>query len=159
MAVTALRDAWSQRSAGERRVLGALALGVVAIMVLALVWLPLERERTRLREALPAQRASIATLEAQGHEALRLRAMPVASIATGTPLASLATNAGGLPGASITVLDSRRVRVSGADVGFASLLDWLRGAQITHGMRVDTAHLEALPVRGRVRVELLLAKD
>ena len=158
--MTLVRDAWGRRSARERSVLLGIAAFVVAAMVMSLAWLPLERERTRLRDSLPAQRASLAALEDQAREVLRLKAMPpVANRVAATPLASLATNGGGLPGASIVVLDARRVRLSGTDVGFAALLEWLRGAGATHGMRVDTAHLEALPTRGRVRVDLVLAKD
>jgi general secretion pathway protein M len=159
MEMTRLREAWDGRSPRERSVILGLATFAVAALVISLGWLPLQRERARLRTALPELRASVAALEGQAHEVQRLRALPASATASSTPLASLATNAGGLPGASITVLDPRRVRVTGGDVGFAALLEWLRGAQATHGMRVDTAHLEALPARGRVRVELVLVKD
>ena len=62
-------------------------------------------------------------------------------------------------GAQFSVLDDRRVRVTGADVSFAALLEWLRNAQATHGVRVESARLEALPASGRVRAELLLARS
>jgi general secretion pathway protein M len=156
--MSALRDTWAQRSPRERAVL-AWGAALLAVALLAgLVWLPLERQRTRLANALPAARASLAALERDAQEVQRLRSVPAAAATTAAPLASLATNGGGLAGSSITVLDARRVRVSGADVSFAGLLDWLRNAQASHGMRVEAGRVEALPVKGRVRVELTLAK-
>jgi type II secretory pathway component PulM len=63
-----------------------------------------------------------------------------------------------VPGAQIVVLDERRVRLTGADVAFAALLDWLGSARATHGMRVETARLEPLSP-GRVRAELTLTRS
>ena len=125
----------------------------------AFAWLPLDRERARLERELPALRGSIANLEREAQEVKRLRALPPAQARAATPLASLATNAGGLPGARINVLDERRVRIAGDDVSFAALLDWLRAAQASHGMRVETARIERLPAAGRVRVDLLAARS
>jgi type II secretory pathway component PulM len=86
--------------------------------------------------------------------------MPASAATAGAPapLATLATNGGGLPGAQISVLDDRRVKVTGGDVAFGPLLEFLRNAQVTHGMRVESARLQALPAAGRVRAELLLAR-
>jgi len=151
---------WHARAPSERRILAILAAVVGAVLVAGLVWLPLERTRSRLAVELPQLRASIATLERDAEEVKRLRASPTtATPAQGAaPLATLATNAGGLPGAQMTVLDERRVRLAGDDVGFGALLEWLRNAQATHGMRVETAKLEARPAPGRVRAELVLAR-
>ena len=91
-------------------------------------------------------------------EVKRLRSQPVAPAGTAAPLASLATNAGGLPGAQVTVMDERRVRVTGADVSFTALLEWLRAGEATHRVRVESARLEALPAPGRVRVEMVVAR-
>lgn len=156
--MNALRDLWDRRSPGERRVLAwGMALLVLALAA-ALAWLPLERNRARLQGEIPALRASVATLERDAQEVQRLRAMPPVTRQAAGPLASLATDGGGLAGATITVLDAKRVRVVGNDVGFGALLEWLRNAQASQGMQVDTARIEALPARGRVRVELVLAK-
>ena len=151
--------AWRERSAAERRAIAIGVLGVAAVLLVAFVWLPLERLRTRLAQELPAMRASLAALEADAQEAKRLRAMPPVAARTDAPLATLATNAGGLAGAQVTVIDERRVRLTGTDVGFAALLEWLRAAQATHGMRVDSARLDALPTAGRVRAELVLSRS
>lgn len=153
-----LGDAWRQRSPHERRILAAVAIAVAAILLATFAWLPLERQRARLAAELPKLRGSIAALERDAAEVKRLRALPPAPPRGASPLAALATDAGGLPGARITVMDERRVRVSGGDVGFASLLEWLRAAQATHGMRVESAQLEALAAPGRVRAEIVLTR-
>ena len=137
--------------------MGALAVG--ALLVVALVWLPLERARTRLAADLPRLRAEVAALQRDADEVKRLRALPVSNPSSASPLASLATNGGGLAGAQLAVLDERRVRVTGADVSFAGLLEWLRNAQATHGVRVESARLDALPAPGRVRAELVLSRS
>jgi type II secretory pathway component PulM len=148
---------WSARSSRERRVLRAIAVLVAGLLAL-LVWMDSERARARLNAELPRLRASIAALERDASEVQRLRALPVAAAGAQSPLATLATNGGGLPGAQISILDERRVKVTGGDVGFGLLLEWLRNAQATHGMRVESARLDALPTTGRVRAELLLTR-
>lgn len=152
-------QAWQARGAGERRVATIVAALAALALLVAFVWLPLERSRTRLAAELPKLRASLAGLQRDADEVKRLRALPVAAPAASAPLASLATNGGGLAGAQMTVIDARRVRLVGADVGFGALLEWLRNAQLTHGMRVESARIDALPAPGRVRAELVLARS
>lgn len=159
-----LARAWNERSEGERRALGLLAAVAAIALLAAFAWLPMERARARLARDLPALRASIALLERDAAEVARLRAMPVpaptASSATAGPqsLAALATNGGGLAGAQIAVLDAKRVRVSGPDIGWQALLEWLGSAEATHAMRVESARLDALAAPGRVRAELVLSR-
>jgi len=151
---------WHDRSPFERRVLGALAAFCVVALVIALGWLPLERTRTRLKAEIPTLRASIAALERQADEVRRLRALPAAAPSPAEPLASLTTAAGAgtPPGAQLSVLDGKTVVLTGADVAFGTLLEWIASAQATQGLRVQAAHIEALPAAGRVRAELKLAR-
>lgn len=151
-------DAWSARSPGERRVIAIAAALALAMLVAAFAWLPLERSRSRMEAELPRLRASIATLERQAAEVKRLRAMPAAARAAATPLNALATTHP-LPGAQLAALDDQRVRVTGTDVGFGALLDWLAAVQGAHGLRVESARLDALPMAGRVRAELILTRS
>lgn len=148
---------WENRSARERRVIVSLAV-LAALVVLFTMWLQAERTRERLAGQLPQLRASLAALERDAQEVKRLRALP-APVPSATPLASIATNAGGVPGAQVSVIDERRVRLTGSDVSFAALLEWLGNARATHGMRVESARLEALAAPGRVRAELVLARS
>ncbi len=150
---------WEQRTPRERAVLAAGAGALALLLVLALVWLPLERARTRLARELPVLRASVATLQRQADEVQRLRALPAVAGESAGPLATLAAGgASGLPGAQLAVLDGRHVRVAGSDVGFAPLLEWLASAQAAHGLHVETARIDALPATGRVRVDITLAR-
>lgn len=144
----------------RKTIVAAATIAVIAILV-AFVWLPLERTRSRLAAQLPALRASIATLEAQAEEAKRLRSMPPKTSSASEPLASLVTQGGGgaLPGAQIAVLDGQRVRVTANDVAFGALLEWLAAAQSAQGLRVESAQIDALAVPGRVRAELRLTRS
>jgi general secretion pathway protein M len=156
-----LVHAWQRRTESERRTLAIVGVVAALALVAAFAWLPLERTRARLEAELPRLRASIAALERDANEVKRLRALPPASapsVQRTAPLASLATYAGGVPGAQITVIDGRRARLAGDDVSFASILEWIRNAQASHGMRVESARVEALPAAGRVRAEIILAR-
>lgn len=157
--MNAVAQAWNARAPRERQVIAiaGAALGVVLLATLA--WLPLERTRARLAQQMPALRASIAALERDAREVKRLRAMPERKAVAASPLAALAAGGGGLAGAQVVVLDDRRVRVSGADVAYGALLEWLGDAQASHGLRVESAKLDALPAPGRVRAELVLARS
>jgi general secretion pathway protein M len=132
------------------------------MLVVALVWLPLERARVRLNAELPQLRASTAALRRDAGEVRRLKAMPATVPANPSPLAPLiGANAWAreLPGVQLTVPDEKHVRITAADVSFTALLDWLATARAAHGLRVESARIEALPLPGRVRAELTLARS
>ena len=154
-------EAWRARPERERSFLAAGALVIGVMLYVALVWLPLERMRVRLAADLPELRASIVSLERDAAEVKRLRATPSSIPATRAPLAPLMranTWARELPGVQLTVPDERHVKLSGSDIAFTSLLDWLTTAQAAHGLRVESARIDALPAPGRVRAELTLAR-
>ena len=137
-----------------------IVVAVALAAALLVAWVQAERSRTQLAQELPKLRASIASLERDAEEVRRLRALPLtAAAAPRSPLVMLATDGGGVPNARITVLDERRVRFAGDDVAFGALLDWLRLAQSSHGMRVESARIEALAAAGRVKAELVLARS
>ena len=151
---------WRERSPGERALLGAVGALAALALVIAFVWLPLERARTRLHQPLPELRASLGSLERQADEVRRLRALPPAAASPSEPLVSLLTAGGGrtLPGAQLTVLDGKTLAVQASDVAFGALLEWLAAVQASQGLRVREARLEALPAAGRVRGELKLSR-
>ena len=72
--MTAVASYWRSRPARERSALAAGLVVVGVMLVVALVWLPLERTRQRLASELPHLRASVASLEAQAVEVKKLRA-------------------------------------------------------------------------------------
>jgi type II secretory pathway component PulM len=153
---------WESRPARERSAIAAGLVAVGAMLVVALVWVPLERTRTRLSGELPALRASVEQLRRDGAEAKRLRAMAPTVPVNPSPLAPLiASNAWAreLPGVQVSVPDEKHVKLLAADVGFTALLDWLVTAQAAHGLRVESARIDALPAQGHVRAALVLARS
>ena len=153
---------WNSRSPRERSIVAAGAAILGVMLAVALVWLPLERARVRLAAELPGLRATVLALQRDADEVRRLRALPATIPANPAPLASLiAANswARDLPGVQLTVPDERHVKLTGADVSFTALLDWLAIAQAAHGLRVETARIDALPASGRVRAELTLERS
>jgi general secretion pathway protein M len=153
---------WYARPARERSALTAGLVVLAIMLVVTLVWLPLERTRLRLATDLPRLRASLAALERDAEQVKRLRALPATAPSNPSPLAPLiAANAWAreLPGVQLTVSDEKHVRLTGENIGFGALLDWLATAQAAHGLRVESARIEALPTPGRVRAELTLARS
>jgi len=154
-----LAAAWSRRSAGERRMLAAAAAAAAVLLFAAFVWLPLERARARLEREVPGLRADVAALEGDAQEVRRLRSMPpTAAAAAHRPLAALAAGALAVPpGARLTLADERHLRLAAGDVDFAKLVEWLASTQASEGLRVESARVEALATRGRVRADITLA--
>ena len=157
-----LANLWYSRPLRERSALTAGLVILGFMLLVGPVWVPLERTRTRLNAELPALRASVVALQRDADEVKRLRAMPATMPANPAPLAPLiAANAWArqLPGVQLSVPDEKHVRISGADIGFSALLEWLATAQAAHGLRVESARIEALAAPGRVRAELTLARS
>lgn len=156
-----LADLWYARPERERSALTAGLVVVAIMLVIALVWLPLERTRSRLNAELPRLRASVEQLQLDAAEARRLKAMAPTIPANPMPLAPLLrsnTWARELPGLQLSVPDEKHVKLVAIDVGFTALLDWLVTVQAAHGLRVESARIDALPAQGHVRAELVLAR-
>ena len=151
-----LRDAWQSRTESERAILASVgALAAIALFA-AFAWLPLERARARLSADLPALRASIETMQRQADEAKRLRAVaPAASLHA--PVGQLAASPPA--GAQVAALDAQRVRLSSSDAAFTTLLEWIVAAQASHGLRVESARIDALGAPGRVKADIVLTRS
>lgn len=148
-----LREGRSER---EVRAATAIAIVVGLLIVYAFAWLPLQRARTRLEADLPALRASLATMQRAADEAKRLRALPPAANQQ-APVGSLASSPPA--GTQVTVVDPKRVRVVASDAAFTALLEWMMAAQASHGLRVESARLDALPAAGRVKGDILMSRS
>ena len=150
---------WAQRTPGERRTLligGTLA---AVLLLVTLVWLPLERSRSRMATEIPQLASALATMERQAGEVARVRSMPPLANATTGAVADLSTSIGrALPTAQVTMIDAKRIRLAAADVPYGTLLETIAASQSSLGLRVDTARIEALPAAGRVRAELVLSR-
>jgi len=152
-------DLWRSRPVRERAVLGTGAAVIAVMLAVALVWLPLERSRARLEREVPELRAALDTLQRDAEEAKRLRSIAPVAAQSAAPLATLAAGAvAAPPGARLVLADPGHLRLTGADVAFTQLLEWLAAAASNHGLRVESAHLEALAAPGRVRVDITLAR-
>ena len=146
----------------ERSILSAGAVVAGIMLVVAFVWLPLERLRVRLAHELPLLRASVEQLQRDAEEVRRVRALPATMPGNPPPLAGvIASNAWGreLPGVQLTIPDEKHVRLAGEDIAFGALLDWLTTAQAAHGLRVESARIESTGTIGRVRADLTLARS
>jgi general secretion pathway protein M len=159
--MNALAANWNSRSDAERSRIAAIAALVALLLLVALVWLPLQRESARLDAELPAMRAATATMKRQAELVATLRAAPPRNTAAAQPLASLAGSgalAQALPGAQVTALDERRVRVLANDLAWGTLLEWIANAKAQHGLDVTRARVEALAMAGRVKADLTLER-
>ena len=85
--MTTVVEAWRARPERERSFLAAGALVIGVMLYVGLVWLPLERLRTRLAADLPVLRASIVSLERDAAEVKRLRSTPSSIPQNRLPLA------------------------------------------------------------------------
>ncbi len=151
---------WTARSPRERAVLAAIGALAVALLLFSLVWLPLERNRTRIAVQLPQLRASVAEMRAQAAEVTALRASPAREAGSTPALATLVASGAlvqGLPGARLAALDGKRLKLALDDASWTSLVEWLSAAQSLHGLTVEEATVEALAAAGRVKAEFVLA--
>lgn len=161
--MNAIADTWRQRPPRERAVFVGVAAVAALLLVVAFVWLPLERGRTTLRAEIPRLAGALATMERQREELKLTRALPPATAAAAPAALAAVVASGsiarGVTGAQVTLVDERRVRVVAADASYGAVLEAVAAAQIAHGLRVESARIDALPSRGRVRAELVLAKS
>jgi len=152
---------WRARPARERLAIATVGFVALALLFVAFAWLPLERHRARLAGSLPALRASVVEMRAQAEEVKRLKALPPRPQAASNPaplasLLSAGTLAQGLPGARLSAVDGKRVRLAVDDASWARLVEWMSSAQSLHGLSTETARVEALATAGRVRAELVM---
>ncbi len=156
----ALIQFWRARAPRERLVLAGAAL-LVPALGFAYGWLPMQREVAQLRQTLPQLRAQARQLQQEAQEVARLKARPAAKPEAGSLASAVEqrTLAMGLRGRieSIAPQDAGRVRVVLPQVAFDAWLGWLGELQARHGVRVDSARIEAGDVAGTVRVDAVLA--
>lgn len=157
--MSAIAPLWAARSPGERKAIAVGGSALLLLLVIAFVWLPLERARNRLSAELPALRASVAQMRLEADEVKRLRTLP----ARETPAAAAALSAAGaftqgLPGATTSALDTRRIRLTVADASWNAVIAWVERTQSAYGLSVESATIEALAATGRVRAEIVVAR-
>jgi type II secretory pathway component PulM len=152
-----LERAWQSRTDGERRAIAGLGAAAALVLVVAFAWLPLERARARDAQALPALRASLATMERDAAEVKRLKAVPARGGAAVSSLPSLAAS-NPVPGSQLAAIDDKRMRLTASDVGYAALVEGLASMAASHGLHAESAKIESLPTAGRVSADITLAR-
>lgn len=152
---------WRTRVLRERLVLG----GGVALLVLALgyayAWLPMQREVAQLRQGLPQLRHQAMQLQQDAQEVVRLKTQPAATRGTGNLAGAVEQRALAMGLRehieSITPQDAGHVRVLLPQVAFDAWIVWIGELQTSHGVRVESAHIEAAVAAGMVSVDAVLA--
>lgn len=151
---------WRTRVPRERFVLAGGSALLVLALGFAYAWLPMQRDVALLRQALPQQRAQARQLQQDAQEVARLKAQPAVIRGTGSLAHAVEQNAlaTGLREhiESITPQDTGHVRVLLPQVAFDAWIVWVGELQASHGVRVESAHIEATAAAGMVRVDAVL---
>ncbi len=158
--VEQLRTRWRSLQPRERLVLGIGSPLVAIMLAYGLLWLPLQRELTRLRVSVPQVRAQLEQMRSQAQEVVRLRAQTRDAPSGGNLLTLLERSAQerGLR-QYITRMEPEgqgAVRLGLDAVGFNTLIGWLAELQQQNSVHVDSASISARTESGMVDARLLL---
>ncbi|MBW8306993.1 MAG: type II secretion system protein M, partial [Thiobacillus sp.] len=114
-----------------------------------------------LRQALPQLRVQAQKLQQDAQEVARLKAQPMVTQEAGSLMHAVEQRAlvSGLRERieSITPQDASHVRVVLPQVTFDEWIGWLGELQTSHGVRVESASIEAADDAGTVSVDAVLA--
>ncbi|MGC2517509.1 MAG: type II secretion system protein M [Burkholderiales bacterium] len=155
-----LRDAWQRMAARERRLVTAALLLVTVVIAHGLLWSPLQKELSRLRDSVPEERTQLAWMRA---EAGRLRksgprapAQPAARDAVSTVEQTAAAQGIRTQITHIEAESGSGAQVTFEAVPFNALITWLAELQDRHGLHVDGATLDSHTVSGTVNARIRL---
>jgi len=152
---------WQLRRPRERVVIGALAAAIALLLLWALLWQPLERDRARLARQLADQRAALADARREADAIAGLaRSTPTAPPADAKAAIDAALSRQGLKavGGNIERLDGDRWRLSLDAISFDSLTALLDTLQRTAGVRAVEVSVTARVEPGLVRADLTLGR-
>lgn len=134
-------------------------VGVLLVLYLSL-WLPLQRELSRLRIAVPQEKAQLAQMQVQAMQINQLRASGRVPQAGGNLLVNLeqSATANGIRSRIIRMEPegSGGARLSLEGVHFNALISWLASLQSQGGVRIEKATFEAQAAAGTVNARLVL---
>lgn len=149
---------WHRLDARRQQMLGAGTLLLIALLLIAYVWLPALRERDRLSARLPQLRAQLAAMRAEADEVRR-----ISSVSAIAPAPAVAADAAALQqafgeGARVSVDAGRAFRVVIARIAYATWWDRLAEVQARHRLGLVSLTLSALPGTSReVSIDMQLA--
>ncbi|HJW81707.1 MAG TPA: type II secretion system protein M [Acidiferrobacterales bacterium] len=155
-----LREQWNKLAPGERRLamIGGVVVGATLLYVL--LWLPIQKELTRLRVSVPEERAQLQRMRAQAASIKPLRARSGAKPAPGTLLSVIeqSASARGLR-SFVTRMEAdggNGVQLTLDAVPFNSLLSWLADLQDSHSLLIESTSMDAHSAPGTVNAKLKL---
>jgi general secretion pathway protein M len=155
-----LREQWNKLAPGERRLAmaGGAVLGVALLYML--LWLPVQKELTRLRVSVPEERAQLQHMRSQAASIKPLRARGGSAPTAGTllPVVEQSATARGLRG-FVTRLEaegSTGVQLTLDAVPFNSLISWLSDLQDNYSLVVENTSMDAHTAPGTVNAKIKL---
>ncbi|MCR4347280.1 MAG: type II secretion system protein M [Sulfuricaulis sp.] len=135
------------------------AVGLLLVVYLSL-WLPMQRELSRLRASVPQGKIQLAQMRVQAMEISQLRASGRVPQAGGNLLVNLeqSATANGIRSRIIRMEPEGNggARLSLEGVHFNALIGWLASLQNQGGVRIEKATFEAQPAAGTVNARLVL---
>ena len=134
-------------------------VGILLLLYISL-WLPMQRELSRLRASVPQEKIQLAQMRVQAVEISQLRASGRVPLAGGNLLANLeqSATASGIRGRIIRMEPdgANGARLSLEGVHFNALIGWLASLQSQGGVRIEKAAFEAQAAIGTVNARLVL---
>jgi general secretion pathway protein M len=158
LALPAWTERWSALGQRERIIVGVGAGLLVAALLFAYAWLPIQRARNDLTARVPELRARLAVMKRDAGEIARLRSLPATSPGAAQQLdaqALRATFSGNQ--VIVTALDGRRFKLAIAETSYGTWIDELNRLGAASSAHVEEAAITALPQPGRVKIEAILS--
>ena len=146
--MNAVSEWWHSKPPREQGILAWGCLIVILIVLYALAWLPLSRERARLEAAVPAQRAQVAELKSLADAVTQARTtqQPVVATIAANDLSARLTAAAQSRAispkpAEIRLIDTTRATLQLREANASRALLWLNALPQETGWRVETADI------------------
>lgn len=157
-----LREWWKARAERERVVLLGGGAALLLLLLYAFVWDPISTEHGRLRESLPALRATAAKFEADVQEVERLgrRGGEARSAGRGPAALEAAADRAGIRARikSIEEGAGARLQVTLDVLPYEALVQWIADVGASAGLTVDSMELRSGGAPGVVAVPTLVFK-
>jgi general secretion pathway protein M len=156
-AIQQIKDAWEKLGSRERLFASALLAGAGLLTLYLAFLLPVQRDLARLRTQVPKEFEQLQWMRAQAPLAQQWRGRTQTTAPANLPgtLEQSAAAAGIKP--QITSSDGgRNLQVSVDSVSFNVLAAWLSDLQLTHGVIIEDATIDAQTAPGMVNARLRL---
>lgn len=148
---------WRARSLSEQRMLAGGSIFLLALLLGLYVIAPMNKERARVRAALPQLRLEAAALNAAAIEATRLKPLAGSLAPVQDMRKALRESATAMQiDVSALVIEQDtpgRARITFNRVSFDRFAAWIDALQRNHKLRLGAASIRALPETGMVAVE------